>query len=640
VSSDAPGRCHHAALQRDGRIYVWGGWSGVGAAAHVQAQQAESSVARYDLNTQSWLPPVAVMEDPHPASTQFAAAQIALPSGDSAMLFFGGWTGTHRTNALTLLTVERDDRPSGAAALLRWRKYEGIPSAMGTPGSGFEFNQSGRGSGTATPNASGSPIAYQRGISPMVIPTGNSIDAPPPLSFATAVSHGATYVVFGGNGVDGAINDAYVLDLSSAKWRVVSGAGSVTRRSSHSACLITHTGGVRDATLMVVFGGRGATGGGGDLQMTASATAAAEVRLAATLGGTSAMTALSNAAAGSPGLSMNGLANTLAQYSQPVGSTASGGTLLNDAAVFDMGKQQWLMGVRIDGAAPPARAGHASAGVGNCMVVVGGVNETGALLNDIWVLRCDRPSHWVWLRVASPLDPTMVTLPTKNLLSASTAAPPAAAIAAAAAPASLSGQKSVSLLVADDKSTALPQPGEIFNGRKVLLPPAGREGHVLLSHPLAPALLVVGGRCGPYSLAESGSGSGGASGFGGISASGQSGASAGGGAAGANSTGSMVEDAATSPSRVRDAGPRRKAGTHVNTCGIPLDVNPFAAAAAPAAGAAGATTAAPSAAPRRITKSAAAAAAAAAQAAPAPPQEAPVCVMDVHALDVGMLVDL
>lgn len=358
--------------------------------------------------------PAAVVDGPHPAVSQFAWAEVA----PGVALLFGGWTGTTRTNALTMLSV----------AEMRWKSID-------TAG-----------------------------------------DRPPPLTFATAVcvSGGKKLVIYGGNGADGPVSDVYMLDLTSLVWRLLPSAGAPAKRSSHTATQI------RD-NLMVVFGGRSVP----DL--------ASLSLLGSSLAGlTSAVSGLPGGAGGAAGggagggggaavaLSAQEKATQQAlQAQQQAQALLYAGTplLMNDIAVFDVAAAHWQIGLRLEGVAPPARFGHSAvAATPNHVLIFGGTNDQGALMNDAWVLAFDKPGAIIWRPVIySPLPPPVSGKSAADNNSGVTTTPQSATAAAAA------------IVAASASSSLVP-------------PPAPRAASVLVRLGRSNCIAVVAGRTKPSSL--------------------------------------------------------------------------------------------------------------------------------------------
>lgn len=113
-----------------------------------------------------------------------------------------------------------------------------------------------------------------------------------------------------------------------------------------------------------------------------------------------------------------------------IGGRGAGDTTqaLGDVAVFDLSGSQWLIGVRVEGQLPP-RYGHSAVAVGNDIVVFGGVGDQGQLLNDVWLLNCEKPQLLTWSKAVT--TPTPANTATNNAASpVLTVVPPPAAQAA------------------------------------------------------------------------------------------------------------------------------------------------------------------------------------------------------------------
>lgn len=87
---------------------------------------------------------------------------------------------------------------------------------------------------------------------------------------------------------------------------------------------------------------------------------------------------------------------------------ADGSQVLGDVCVFDTTSAgQWNMNIRVEGALPP-RYGHSAVAIGDNILIYGGISDQGTLLNDVWMLNCEKPHVFTWSKAfldGAPPDP-------------------------------------------------------------------------------------------------------------------------------------------------------------------------------------------------------------------------------------------
>lgn len=335
----------------------------------------------------------------HPGVTQFAWAETA----PGVAILFGGWTGTNRTNAVSVLCLtyenisnalllQQQQQPSSTSAHQQHSSHQNqtiSPSHHGRTASSNQNTAATQAAAAANMNINLGPVVVKWKT---LETTG---DKPPPLTFATGVCAlgGKRFAVYGGNGAEGPSSDVYILDLTTLHWRQLPSAGCPPKRSSHSACV------VRDS-MMVVFGGRGVS----DLS---------SLSLSDGLGGVSSLQNANDNTTNSKSSKLDAkaqaalLAAQQNQQQQALPQFANTPLLMNDFGVFDIASSHWQIGLRVEGLAPPARYGHTAVSTagGNHIVIFGGIGDQGNLLNDCWVLSFDKPGTIVWRPVTHLINP-------------------------------------------------------------------------------------------------------------------------------------------------------------------------------------------------------------------------------------------
>lgn len=213
------GRCYSVGAFYEDKMYVFGGWGGAGrtalssssadtsppqnrggpvakAAKYVDTSRPSAAhcteVIRFDTTVGVWTVLDSIPGEPHPGTSQASAVELG-----GAVLFFGGWDGYRRHNAVTLFSLQE----------LRWKQFPTI--------------------GDVTP---------------------------PPLSFHACCGHGRRFFVFGGELNEGGYcADMHILDLTTTQWAVAPSSGAPPRR-------VSHTMSVLQGSYVIVYGGRAADG--------------------------------------------------------------------------------------------------------------------------------------------------------------------------------------------------------------------------------------------------------------------------------------------------------------------------------------------------------------------------------------------
>ena len=80
------------------------------------------------------------------------------------------------------------------------------------------------------------------------------------------------------------------------------------------------------------------------------------------------------------------------------GGKDGSGELLNDSWGLDLGTTSWTK-INVTGGKPPARWQHTAVWTWGEMIIFGGKGEGGTLLNDVWVLQGFSPEDWKWEKI-------------------------------------------------------------------------------------------------------------------------------------------------------------------------------------------------------------------------------------------------
>ena len=217
------GRCYSVGAYFEDKMYVFGGWGGSNrskaqldtsnagalsptrtsrggpsakAAKTVDTSRPSSThcteVVRFDTSVGIWTVLDSIPGEPHPGTSQAAAVELG-----GAVLFYGGWDGFRRHNAVTLFSLQE----------LRWKPFPTVGDVI-----------------------------------------------PPPLSFHACCGHGRRFFVFGGELNEGGYcGDLHILDLTTTQWAIAPSSGAPAKR-------VSHTMSVLQGSYVVVFGGRAADG--------------------------------------------------------------------------------------------------------------------------------------------------------------------------------------------------------------------------------------------------------------------------------------------------------------------------------------------------------------------------------------------
>jgi N-acetylneuraminic acid mutarotase len=201
---------------------------------------------------------------------------------------------------------------------------------------------------------------------------------------AGAYVEGHGLVLTGGWNGKARTNATSVLSLDTGKWQTVTTVGDRPPPLSFHSCVAV-------SKKIVVFGGNSAEG-----QSSESFV----------LDTTSWSWSTVPSSLGAPAKRSSHTATIVHDYLMVViGGRGQSETTqaLGDVAVFDTSSGHWVIGTRVEGQLPP-RYGHAAVAVGNQIVVFGGVGDQGQLLNDVWILNCEKPQTLSWSRavIATP----------------------------------------------------------------------------------------------------------------------------------------------------------------------------------------------------------------------------------------------
>lgn len=238
-----------------------------------------------------------------------------------------------------------------------------------------------------------------------ITPADGSAPAHPGTSQATgALVDAQGLVVFGGwNPTAGTrVNTVSVLslELPHAKWTTVATVGNERPPplTFHSCCAV--------GKRMIVFGGNHAEGQSNDTYILETS---------------SWSWSIVPSALGAPPKRSSHTATIVNDHMVVVGGRGDQSTVLGDVAVFDVSTGHWILGVRVEGQLPP-RYGHSAVAVGHNVVVFGGVSEQGALLNDVWVLDCEKLPVLSWSRASQSAAAHMMGTAPPTPATAATAA--------------------------------------------------------------------------------------------------------------------------------------------------------------------------------------------------------------------------
>uniref|UniRef100_A0A7S1LPF3 Galactose oxidase n=1 Tax=Neobodo designis TaxID=312471 RepID=A0A7S1LPF3_NEODS len=336
-SNSAPGRCSAVCMLVDQRILVFGGWGGGATARHVD------TIHQLDVGTALWSE-VEATGDPHPGTSQAAAVDVG-----QALLFFGGWDGSKRTNELTLYQTDTQS----------WAPFATVG------------------------------------------------ERPPALTGHTMTVVGKRVYVYGGNSTEGQSGDVHVLDLTATAWGVAATLGAPPKRSSHSACV------VHDTMIVVIGGRGESPSVGAPPPVPANPKDPASVAAAAAAAANAAPAPapLLNDVAVFDASSSHWAINAKVAESSPVPPARSGhsatavgsnvvvfggmgenGQLLNDLWVLQTERitaMTWLK-VATDGPPPSIRCSHGAVDSLSCVYIVGGRTDAyGEVSSQVYALNTD-----------------------------------------------------------------------------------------------------------------------------------------------------------------------------------------------------------------------------------------------------------